>query len=207
MSERDAVAVYVVDDDEVVLATTGDLLWDAGYEPQMFASPLDFLAAVDHAVPGCLVLDLRMPEMSGIEVLARLNEAGAAIRTILLSGHGDVPRAVAAMRAGALDFVQKPCRSDHLIQAVERAITVSLADHAKAKIAQGQAALASLDLKDRELLLAVSRGEGVVEAGLRLGMDRYEVQAIWERIMDRLGVADAASAAALARQAGLTTEP
>jgi two-component system, chemotaxis family, CheB/CheR fusion protein len=114
--------IFVIDDDRGVREAIAELLTNAGYSVQSFANGQGFLAA--HRVPGrgCLVTDVRMPGITGFELLARLAAAGHSLPTILITGHGDVAMAVEAMRAGAVDFIEKPVRGDELLACIERAL-------------------------------------------------------------------------------------
>src|SRR5512146_1499028 len=114
--------VFVVDDDESVRGSLRFLLRSAGLESRAFGSAAEFLAAYDPAQPGCLVLDVRMPGMSGLELQQELNLRGAIIPVIYITGHGDIPMAVEAMQHGAHDFLQKPFRDEDLIERVRRAL-------------------------------------------------------------------------------------
>jgi two-component system, LuxR family, response regulator FixJ len=114
--------VFVVDDDDAVRDSLGMLLESVGLRCRSYPSAAEFLLAYkpDHA--GCLVLDIRMPGMSGIELQERLNEIGAILPVIFITGHGDVPLAVKAMRAGAVDFLQKPYNEQELLDRIHRAL-------------------------------------------------------------------------------------
>ncbi|HEX2569281.1 MAG TPA: response regulator [Polyangia bacterium] len=114
--------VYVVDDDASVRRSIKRTLEAAGYEVAVFASPLEFLDRVRPDRPDCLVLDLRMPGMTGLELQELLGGRGGPLPIVFMSGHGDVPSAVQAMKAGALDFLPKPFDDTLLLAAVERAI-------------------------------------------------------------------------------------
>lgn len=203
MTEPSRAIVYIVDDDTLVLATTADALSDYGYDIRTFSSPVAFLESLDPNVSGCLVVDLKMPELSGIEVLAQLRQRGARIRTILLSGQGDVGRAVAALQAGAMDFVEKPFRPDRLVASVERAIAASRQDEAATELVRSQTVIASLESSDRELLTAAGSGESLAQTAARVGLDEAAIKLAWDRILTRLGVPDVESAIRIAQRAGL----
>ena len=121
MKERSPV-VFIVDDDEAVRSSLRLLLKSVGLVPSALASAREFLDKYDPAQPGCLVLDVRMPEMSGLELQEQLNLKGAVLPVIFITGHGDVPMAVEAMQAGAFDFLQKPFRDQDLIDRIQRAL-------------------------------------------------------------------------------------
>lgn len=114
--------VYVVDDDESVRRALAALLDSVGYASKTFATPHQFLQQFDPQAGGCLVLDIRMPEMSGLELQKLLNERGAILPLIFITGHGDVPMAVQAMKEGAFDFIQKPFRDQELLDKINGAL-------------------------------------------------------------------------------------
>jgi two-component system response regulator FixJ len=114
--------VNIVDDDEAIRQSLGFMLRKAGYVVSTFASGDDFLKAVTRESQGCVLLDVRMPGMDGLEVQARLNGTGIAIPVIMLTGHGDVSLAVRAIKAGAIDFLEKPFERASLLAAIEDAL-------------------------------------------------------------------------------------
>lgn len=119
--QTDAYVVHIVDDEEPVRRSLGFLLSVMGFNVRVHESATSFLAAAPSASKACLVTDLGMPDMSGVELLERLNEMGAMMPSIVITGRGDVPLAVAAMRAGAVDFIEKPFEDDVLVDAIKRA--------------------------------------------------------------------------------------
>ena len=131
--------VMVVDDDSGVRNAMRILLKSVGMESALYSSAQEFLAAWQPAQPGCLVLDIRMPGMSGLELQQQLNLRGAVLPVIFMTGHGDIPMAVEAMQHGAFDFLQKPFRDQDLLDRIQRAIVkdtehrTSLGEHARIK--------------------------------------------------------------------------
>jgi FixJ family two-component response regulator len=117
-----SATVFVVDDDAPVRDALRMLLRSAGHAVEVYASAQEFLAAYSDDRPGCLLLDVRMPGMSGLELQERLNERHAILPIVFITGHGDVPMAVEAMQAGAMDFLQKPFRDDELLDRIGRAL-------------------------------------------------------------------------------------
>jgi len=115
--------VFVVDDDDAVRDSLRLLLKSAGITCDAYGSAQEFLSRYDAAQPGCLVLDVRMPGMSGLEMQQQLNLSGAMLPVIFITGHGDIPMAVEAMQHGAFDFLQKPFRDQELLDRVQRALT------------------------------------------------------------------------------------
>jgi FixJ family two-component response regulator len=114
--------IYVVDDDDGMRKALTVLMTTVGYSSAPFARPSEFLAKYDPNQPGCLVLDVRMPEMSGLEVQQQLNRSGSMLPVILITGHGDIPMAVQAMKDGAFDFLQKPFRDQELLDRINAAL-------------------------------------------------------------------------------------
>ncbi|RWL80606.1 MAG: response regulator [Mesorhizobium sp.] len=119
--QTDTYVVHIVDDEEPVRRSLGFLLSVMGFNVRVHDSATSFLAAAPGAGNACLVTDLGMPDMNGVELLERLNEMGAMMPSIVVTGRGDVPMAVAAMRAGAIDFIEKPFEDDVLVDAIKRA--------------------------------------------------------------------------------------
>ncbi len=114
--------VFIVDDDDAVRDSLSFLMKSIGIESRSFASATEFLEFYDDNIAGCLVLDIRMPGMSGLELQDRLNEINAILPIIFITGHGDVPMAVEALKKGALDFIQKPFRDQDLIDRINHAL-------------------------------------------------------------------------------------
>ncbi|RKR27420.1 two-component system response regulator DctR [Acidovorax sp. 93] len=125
--------VYVVDDDEGVRNSLAALLLAGGHAPRTFASGPEFLARADLAHPGCVLLDLRMDGMSGLQVFDALRERNAVLKTVFLSAHGELTSAVTAVKQGAVDWLEKPCDEQTLLAAVLRAANLSLEDAQRAQ--------------------------------------------------------------------------
>lgn len=125
--------VYVVDDDEGVRNSLAALLLAGGHAPRTFASGREFLARADLAHPGCVLLDLRMDGMSGLQVFDALRERNAVLKTVFLSAHGELTSAVTAVKQGAVDWLEKPCDEQTLLAAVLRAANLSLEDAQRAQ--------------------------------------------------------------------------
>lgn len=125
-----APTVYIVDDESAVADSVSLLLRSVGLRTRVFPDARSFLDAYQSALEGCLVLDVRMPRMSGLELQEELNRRRCTLPVIFMTGHGDVPMAVEAMRAGALDFLQKPFNDDDLIRRVQKALEHDLQERA-----------------------------------------------------------------------------
>lgn len=190
-----APTVFIVDDDEAVRASLRLLLKSVGIAAQAFGSAQEFLASFDPARPGCLVLDIRMPGMSGMELQQHLNMRGAIIPVLFISGHGDVPMAVEAMKNGAFDFLQKPFRDQELIDRVQRALArdgesrVSLSQHSKLRNR-----LDSLTSREREVLDLMVQGKPNKIMAADLGISQRTVEIHRARVMEKLGVSSLAQA-------------
>jgi FixJ family two-component response regulator len=192
MKERSPI-VFVVDDDEAVRNSLRLLLKSVGLSATAVASAQQFLSNYDPAQPGCLVLDVRMPGMSGLELQEQLNLRGAIIPVIFITGHGDIPMAVDAMQQGAFDFLQKPFRDQDLIDRVQRALEK---DH------RGRAELSersrfrerreSLTPREREVLTLVTSGKPNKIMAADLGVSQRTVEIHRARVMEKMGASSLA---------------
>ena len=164
-------AVYVVDDDEAVRHSLAALLLATGHPPRTFASGAEFLAGADLALPGCVLLDLRMDGMSGLQVFDAMRQRGGVLKTVFLSAHGELAAAVAAVKQGAVDWLEKPCNEETLLAAVTKAIGLSQ-DCAQRAHRQQQLAerWGSLSPRQQEVakLLATGRSSKEVARALAL---------------------------------------
>jgi len=184
--------VFVVDDDPSVLRSLDRLLRSAGYAVEAYASPRAFLERVQRAPldgAGCVVLDLRMPDLGGIELQEELAQYGCLLPIVFLTGHGDVSSSVRAMKAGAVDFLTKPCDDTDLIAAVERA----LARDAEARAAREekralQERFEALTPREREVCLLVAQGLLNKQIAAELGTAEKTVKVHRGRVMEKLGV-------------------
>lgn len=180
--------VHVVDDDDAVRSSLRLLLKSVGLPTVAHASAHEFLAAWDADQPGCLVLDVRMPGMSGIELQAELNQRGAIIPVIFISGHGDIPMAVEAIQHGAFDFLQKPFRDQDLIDRVQRALA-SDAEHRQ--LLQQRETLRqrydSLTPREQEVLQLVTQGKANKVMAGDLGVSQRTVEIHRARVMEKMG--------------------
>jgi len=185
--------VFIVDDDEAVRNTLRLLVKAAGIPCTTFASAHEFLHGYDLDQPGCVVLDVRMPGMTGMELQQILNLKGAVIPVIFISGHGDVPMAVEAMKHGAFDFVQKPVSGDELVVGVKRALEKDRANRDQLRQRDViRERLQSLTPREREILTLVTRGKpNKVMAG-DLGVSQRTVEIHRARVMEKMGAASLA---------------
>ena len=186
MSQRPPI-VMVVDDDAGVRNAMRALLKSVGLECTLFGSAREFLASYQPTQPGCLLLDIRMPGMSGLELQQELNLRGAVIPVIFMSGHGDIPMAVEAMQHGAFDFLQKPFRDQDLLDRIQRALIKdeelrkSLGEHSRIK-----AHLDSLTPREREVLDLMTQGKQNKVIGQDLGVSPRTVEIHRARVMEKM---------------------
>jgi two-component system, LuxR family, response regulator FixJ len=185
--------VFVVDDDEAVRNSLRFLLKSVGLPTQALGSATEFLQSYQPTQPGCLVLDVRMPAMSGLELQQQLNLRGATIPVIFITGHGDIPMAVEAMQHGAFDFLQKPFRDQDLIDRIQKA----LAKDAKTRSALKEherirQRLQTLTPREREVLALMTKGKpNKVMAG-ELGVSQRTVEIHRARVMEKSGASSLA---------------
>jgi len=179
--------VIVVDDDSGIRNAMRALLKSVGLESMQYASAQEFLAAYQPSQPGCLVLDIRMPGMSGLDLQQQLNLRGAVIPVIFMTGHGDIPMAVEAMQHGAFDFLQKPFRDQDLLDRIQRAIVrdgelrQSLGEHARIKVY-----LESLTPREREVLDLMTKGKQNKVIAQDLGVSPRTVEIHRARVMEKM---------------------
>jgi two-component system response regulator FixJ len=196
MNQRPAT-VFIVDDDDAVRSSLRMLLKSVGLAAVAYPSARDFLAAWNPEQPSCLVLDVRMPGMSGLELQEELNRRGAIIPVIFITGHGDIPMAVEAMQHGAFDFLQKPFRDQDLIDRIQKAIASDAAN--RAQLLQKDSIRArweSLTPREREVLALVTSGKANKVMAGDLGVSQRTVEIHRARVMEKM---EAASLAQLVR--------
>jgi len=177
--------VYIVDDDAAILDSLKILVESEGYRAVAFASALEFLASdAPAALDGCLIADVRMPGMSGLELQEELNARGAKLPVIIMTGHGDVPLAVSAMKAGAVDFLEKPFDEEALLDSIRRAIEKPAVDEA---VRQTLERMAALTPRENEVLdlLVLGRANKVIAYELSISPRTVEIHRA--RVMDKMG--------------------
>jgi FixJ family two-component response regulator len=192
--------VYIVDDDEAVRNSLKLLMKSIGLEAVAFASASAYLESFNPDQPGCIVLDVRMPGMSGLEMQHELNRRHAITPVIFITGHGDIPMAVEAMQNGAFDFLAKPFRDQDLIDRVQRA----LASDARTREAFRSVGVIrhkfeTLTPREREVMNLVVRGKPNKVCAAELGVSQRTVEIHRARVMEKMG---ADSLAQLVRMAG-----
>ena len=196
--------VFMVDDDEAVRKAISRLLRSAGIASAVFASPSEFLAQYNPDTPGCLVLDMAMPDLDGLQLQTALNEKGCILPIIFLTGHGDVSKSVQAMKQGAFDFLSKPAKDKDLLTAVRAAFERdTVVRQERAKLSEIRARLDTLTPREREVLQHVVSGKlnkqiagdlGIAEATVKMHrahvMEKMKVESVAEltRLTERFGI-------------------
>ena len=179
--------VIVVDDDDAVRASLRLLLKSVGLEVQTYGSASEFLGSYNGQQPGCLVLDVRMPGLSGMELQEQLNLQGAIIPVIFVTGHGDVPMAVEAMQHGAFDFLQKPFRDQDLLDRIQRALVRDRENRVQLlQKDQIRTRLSSLTPREREVLQLMTRGRPNKLMAADLGLSQRTIEIHRARVMEKM---------------------
>jgi len=199
------VTVFLVDDDAGVLKALSRLLQIRGYEIQAFTSPQAFLTSHDATVPGCAVLDVSMPGIDGLELQQALTAERSQRPVIFLTGKGDIPTSVRAMRAGAVDFLTKPVGDDDLLAAIARAERKDAETRsALADLNSINARFANLTPREHEVMTHVIAGRLNKQIAGDLGTVEKTVKVHRGRVMSKLGVRSVADLVRLAEKAGIS---
>lgn len=180
--------VFVIDDDDAARDSLGMLLEASGYAVETFASARSFLDRIEGLPGGCALVDIRMPEMGGLELQAALKERGMDVPVVFVTGHADVPVAVRAMRAGAVDFVEKPFEAEVILGAVERALAYAAARREQSDAATAaRARVSQLTEREREVFAQLVEGHPnkVIAANLNISPRTVEIHR--SRVMDKTG--------------------
>ena len=192
MKEKPA-SVFVVDDDDAVRTSLKLLLKSVGQPAEAYASAQEFLDAFDPERPGCLVLDIRMPGMSGLELQGKLNEMHAMTPIVFITGHGDVPMAVEAMQNGAVDFIQKPFRDQDLLDRINQALEKDKENRA-GLLARDEIRrrIDTLTPREREVLDLVTQGKANKVVAGDLNVSQRTVEIHRARVMEKMGASSLA---------------
>lgn len=194
-----APVIHIVDDEPDIRDSLSMLVRSVGYAAQTYASGADFLQRYRAGAPGCLLLDVRMPGLSGLELQERLAAGGAALPTIIMTGHGDVPMAVRAMKAGAFDFLEKPFNDQVVLERIGQAIdTAQRRFDAGAERASAARRHAQLTPREREVMDGIVAGQLNKTIADRLGLSVRTVELHRAHVMDKM---QARSLSALVRMA------
>jgi two-component system response regulator FixJ len=183
-----APTVYVVDDDDGMRRALDTLLGTVGYKTAVFSRPSEFLASFKADSPGCLVLDIRMPDMSGLELQQHLNRTGSMLPVIFITGHGDVPMAVQAMKEGAFEFIQKPFRDQDLLDRINHALKQDAENrNMVARRAEVLHRLESLTPRERQVMDLVVDGAANKVIAIDLALSERTVEIHRAKVMEKMG--------------------
>lgn len=204
MTER---TVHLVDDDDAIRRSAGFLLKTSGFLVVPYASGDAFLAHAKSAVPGCVLLDIRMPGMDGLEVQQAMIDRGIALPVVMLTGHGDVTLAVRAMKAGAVDFLEKPFEKTALLGAVEKAFDrLRQGDRLQMSAADATLQLASLTGRERDVVAGLIQGHPNKTIAFDLGISSRTVEIHRANLMRKLGATSLSDVLQIAFAAKLGTD-
>jgi RNA polymerase sigma factor (sigma-70 family) len=203
MKNKDPV-VYVVDDDASVCLALERLVRSAGYQAKAFESAVDFL---DHGLSGqpcCLILDVEMPELTGLDLQCELAARGISIPIIFLTGHGTIPMSVQAMKTGAADFLTKPCDDKELLEAIDQAIEKNRREMSeKAELDSIQKRIDSLTKREHQVFRMVIKGMLNKQVAYELGISEKTVKVHRARVMEKMKTGSLAELVHLAERAGI----
>jgi two-component system, LuxR family, response regulator FixJ len=191
MSKSDKIAapvIYVVDDDDGMRRALDTLLSTVGYKTAVYSRPTEFLANFKSDSAGCLVLDIRMPDMSGLEVQQQLNRMGSMMPVIFITGHGDVPLAVQAMKEGAFEFIQKPFRDQDLLDRINHALKQDAENRSTvARRAEVLHRLETLTPRERQVMDMVVDGAANKVIAIDLNLSERTVEIHRAKVMEKMG--------------------
>jgi FixJ family two-component response regulator len=187
MMETDAI-VFVVDDDAPTRESIRNLIRSVGIRVELFSSAQEFLESNRPEMPSCLVLDVRLPGLSGLDLQKRTTEAGMEIPIIFITGYGDIPMTVRAMKAGAVEFLSKPFRDQDLIDAIQLALERDRkARDQRASLEELRNRFARLTPREREVMARVVAGRLNKQVGAQLGMSETTVKIHRHQVMEKMG--------------------
>jgi two-component system, LuxR family, response regulator FixJ len=199
----ESLQIHIVDDEPELLASLSLILRREGHDVHTFSSGEAFLAVAAELPPGCVLLDLRLPDLDGLEVQHRLGELDTDHAVILLTGFGEVPDAVSAMRAGAVDFLRKPYRRENLLDALGRA-GEQIEDNLRQRAERAKlGAVHALSEREIEVLRALATGKQSKVVAYELGLSIRTIDMHRARIIKRLNVANIGAALVMAKDARL----
>lgn len=201
---NDGKRVYLVDDDVAIRSSASFMLRSCGYTVKTFGSGVEFLEVVGELEAGCILLDVRMPEIDGLEVQQALRERGISYPVVVMTGHGDVSVAVQAMKSGAVDFIEKPFEKSVLLEAIEDGLArIRQSSSNLSRREQARARLSVLTPREQDVLQGLVRGHPNKTIAYDLGISPRTVEVHRANLMQKLEVASLSEALRIAFAAGL----
>ena len=199
-------AIVVIDDDPSMRKALENLFKSVGFEVELFASPQEFLQSERPDRPGCIVLDVRFPGRSGLDMQRDLGQAGARLPVIFITGYGDIPMSVRAMKAGAVEFLTKPFRDQDLLDAVGTALEKDRTRRAgETRLAELRSRFATLTARERQVLSLVVAGRLNKQIAGELGVSEMTVKMHRRQVMRKMQAAGVAQLVRLADQLGIAS--
>jgi FixJ family two-component response regulator len=197
--------VFVVDDDPLVRDSVADLLGSAGFPALTFGSAREFMQAKRPDIPACLILDIELPHLSGLDLQTDLAKSGAEVPIIFLTGHGDIPMSVRAMKAGAMEFLTKPFRAPELLDAVRQALVRDgELRKQKSDTSELRERLGTLTPRERQVLALVVTGLLNKQIACELGTSELTIKAHRGRVMRKMGAASLADLVRMAEKLNIS---
>jgi FixJ family two-component response regulator len=201
-------SVFLLDDEPRMTKALRRLLKTEGFTVCAFTSVKEFLAAYQPGTLGCLVLDVAMPELNGLELQQRLTRSGVMLPIIFLTGHGDIPMSVQAIKAGAVDFLTKPVNAADLLHAVRTALQIAVEQNDQiSEQAMLRQCYASLTPREREVMAHVVAGQLNKQVAFDLGIGEHTIKVHRARVMEKMGVESLADLVRTAERLGLEKHP
>lgn len=201
---QDKRLIHLVDDEEAIRKSAGFMLRTVGFEVRTYASGVEFLKLARTAETGCVLLDVRMPELDGLQVQSEMAQRGINMPVVVLTGHGDVTLAVQAMKAGAVDFIEKPFEKASLLEAIDRGLArIDRVDVRATEEAEAQVRIGVLTPREKEVLDGLARGYPNKTIAYDLGVSSRTVEVHRASLMSKLAVRSLSDALRIAFAAGL----
>ena len=200
--------IHLVDDDEAIQRSTSFMLRASGLVVKTYATGAELLRNAGKLAPGCILLDVRLPDLDGLSVQHELRERGVHLPVIVMSGHGEISVAVQAMKAGAIDFIEKPFEKAALLAALDEGFAIlKSADHERLRKEKSKRQLEALTPREIEVLDGLSRGHPNKTIAYNLGISARTVEVHRAKVMSKLGVGNLSDALRVAFAAGLGEQP
>jgi FixJ family two-component response regulator len=206
MSETEDT-VFVIDDDGPTRESLKDLIQSVGLTVELFASAQEFLGSERPDVPSCLVLDVRLPRLSGLDLQRRMRERGLEIPIIFITGHGDIPMSVRAMKAGAVEFLTKPFHDQDLLDAIQQALENDRTDrNQRTALEDLRRRLDSLTAREREVMVGVVAGLLNKQIGAELGTSESTVKIYRAQVMEKMEAGSLSELVRMADKLGISVQ-